>query len=94
MRASGDALRADLEIDLTGGAWEGEATRRLAEAPLPPRAAQLRSWVVYRAEGAGWTVAQIVPAVRATVTVTAGRWAVTAADRDAVESPPVMVAVP
>jgi uncharacterized lipoprotein YddW (UPF0748 family) len=59
-----------------------------------PRAAQLRSWVVYRAEGAGWTVAQIVPAVRATVTVTAGRWAVTAADRDAVESPPVMVAVP
>lgn len=59
-----------------------------------PRAAQLRSWVVYRAEGTGWTVAQIVPSARATVTVTAGRWAVTAADRDAVESPPVMVAVP
>ena len=30
VRASGDALRADLEIDLTGGAWDGETTRRLA----------------------------------------------------------------
>jgi len=59
-----------------------------------PRAAALRSWVVYRAEGAGWTVREVVPAERGMVTVGAGRWAVTAADRDAVESAPVMVTVP
>ena len=59
-----------------------------------PRTGSLRSWVVYRADGAGWTVEEIVPAARGTVTVRSGRWAVTAADRDAVESAPVMVTVP
>jgi uncharacterized lipoprotein YddW (UPF0748 family) len=70
-------------------------------APPPPRVTQdglritlapggpepLKGWVLYRDDGAGgWALQDILPATVDTLELTAGRWAVSAADRGARES--------
>lgn len=56
--------------------------------------ASLRAWVVYRAEGQGWALDRIVPASAASVALTPGTWAISAAARSGVESVGVRVTVP
>lgn len=56
--------------------------------------ASLRAWVVYKAEGEGWALDRIVPASAASVALTPGTWAISAAGRSGVESPGVRVTVP
>lgn len=55
--------------------------------------ASLRAWVVYKAKGRGWAIDRIVPAAQASVPLTAGTWAISAAGRHGVESAGVRVFV-
>ena len=52
-----------------------------------------RWWVVYAADGEGWTVDRIVPATTPSVELPEGAWVVTAAGRHGVESPGVLVEI-
>lgn len=54
----------------------------------------LRAWVVYAQLDAGWRVSQIVPAAQASVELSPGTWAISAAGRHGVESPGALVTIP
>ncbi|MBL9105245.1 MAG: family 10 glycosylhydrolase [Myxococcales bacterium] len=56
--------------------------------------AGLRAWVVYRQEGQGWAIDRVVPVAQASIPLSSGAWAVSAAGRHGVESAGVRVIVP
>jgi len=54
---------------------------------------RLRAWVVYEDLGAGWELAEIVPATSPSLALSTGRWAVSAVARTGAESLGVVVEV-
>jgi uncharacterized lipoprotein YddW (UPF0748 family) len=55
---------------------------------------RLRAWVVYEDLGAGWELAEIVPATTTSVALGTGRWAVSAVARTGAESLGTVVDIP
>jgi uncharacterized lipoprotein YddW (UPF0748 family) len=73
---------------LPTGVRGGQGTLTWNAAP-----ANLRSWTVYRQAGDRWTLQQILPAARTSITVPAGIYALCGVNRLASESAGVVVAV-
>lgn len=73
---------------LPTGVRGGQGTLTWNAAP-----ATLRSWTLYRQEGDRWTLQQILPATRTSITVPAGIYALCGVNRLASESAGVVVAV-
>ncbi|MEM7157577.1 MAG: family 10 glycosylhydrolase [Myxococcota bacterium] len=83
------AAAADTEIVAP---WIDEVDGTIT--PTPQGEEDLRAWVIYRDDGDGFELDEIIPAQTESFTLPSGTWAISAAARNGVESRGVLVEIP
>ncbi|HEY8379281.1 MAG TPA: family 10 glycosylhydrolase [Nannocystis sp.] len=84
-------IAAMAAVSVEPPAVEVQGGQAMLSHPTPEA---LRAWVVYAQSGSEFVIDRIVPASQASVDLSPGTWAISAAGKHGVESPGVLVTVP